>query len=147
MSARASAGRLTPQVSPPVGAPTQAASGALPHALGPFLCHLGFVVWISLHVFGVSRLLRLTRAFEQHYKPDPPPRAPFRRAPSFYSKPRRAIRRGLSQRRKGPSDVGGLIPSCGLGHLRLFLDWACRQLQYRSPLPRSELSDKNDCTV
>jgi hypothetical protein len=44
-------------------------------------------------------------------------------------------------------DVGGLIPSCRLGRLRLFLDWACRQLQYGSPLPGSEVSDKNDCTV
>src|SRR5882724_5451307 len=46
-----------------------------------------------------------------------------------------------------PSDVSGLIPSCRLGRLRPFLDWARRQLQYRSPLPRSEVSDKNDCTV
>ena len=69
------------------GVPTQAASA--PSALGPFHCRLGFVVWISLHVFGVSRLLRLTRAFEQHYKPDPPLRAPLG-APSLdYSKPRR----------------------------------------------------------
>jgi hypothetical protein len=45
-----------------------------------------------------------------------------------------------------PSDVSGLIPSCRLG-LRPFLDWARRQLQYRSPLPRSEVGDKNDCTV
>src|SRR5258707_5519740 len=46
-----------------------------------------------------------------------------------------------------PSDVSGLIPSCRLVRLRPFLDWARRQLQYRSPLPRSEVSDKNDCTV
>jgi len=45
------------------------------------------------------------------------------------------------------SDVSGLIPSCRLGRLRPFLDWTRRQLQYRSPLPRSEVSDKNDCTV
>jgi hypothetical protein len=46
-----------------------------------------------------------------------------------------------------PSDVGGLIPSCRLGRPRLFLDRACRQLQHGSPLPRSEVSDKDDCTV
>jgi len=40
-----------------------------------------------------------------------------------------------------PSDVGGLIPSCRLGHLGPFLDWARRQLQYRSPLPGSEIGD------
>ena len=35
-----------------------------------------------------------------------------------------------------PSDVSGLIPSCcRLGRLGPFLDWARRQLQYRSPLP------------
>jgi hypothetical protein len=48
---------------------------------------------------------------------------------------------GSQSAAKGPSDVGGLIPSCRLGHLRLFLDWACRQLQYRSPLPGSEIGD------
>jgi len=47
----------------------------------------------------------------------------------------------------GLAVLGSLIPSCRLGRLRLFLDWACRQLQYGSPLPRSEVSDKNDCTV
>ena len=46
-----------------------------------------------------------------------------------------------------PSDVSGLIPNCRLGRLRPFLDWARRQLQYRSPLPRGDVSDKNDCTV
>jgi hypothetical protein len=34
-----------------------------------------------------------------------------------------------------------------LGRLRLFHDWACRQLQYRSPLPRSEVSNENDGAV
>jgi hypothetical protein len=43
--------------------------------------------------------------------------------------------------------LGSLIPSCRLGRLRLFLNRACRQLQYGSPLPCSEVSDKNDCTV
>jgi hypothetical protein len=47
----------------------------------------------------------------------------------------------------GLAVLGSLIPSCRLGRLRLFLNWACRQLQYGSPLPRSEVSDKNDCTV
>jgi hypothetical protein len=46
----------------------------------------------------------------------------------------------------GLAVLGSLIP-CRLGRLRLFFDWACRQLQYGSPLPRSEVSDKNDCTV
>jgi hypothetical protein len=40
-----------------------------------------------------------------------------------------------------PSDVSGLIPNCRLGRLRPFLDWARRQLQYRSPLPGNEVSD------
>jgi hypothetical protein len=47
----------------------------------------------------------------------------------------------------GLAVLGSLIPSCRLGRLRLFRDWACRQLQYGSPLPRSEVSYKNDCTV
>lgn len=40
-----------------------------------------------------------------------------------------------------PSGVGGLVPNWRLGGLRPFLDWARRQLQYRSPLPGNELSD------
>ena len=47
----------------------------------------------------------------------------------------------------GLAVLGSLIPSSTLGRLRLFLNWACRQLQYGSPLPRSEVSDKNDCTA
>jgi hypothetical protein len=47
----------------------------------------------------------------------------------------------------GLAVLDSLIPGCRLGRLRLFLDWACRQLQDGSPLPRSEVSDKNDCTV
>jgi hypothetical protein len=45
------------------------------------------------------------------------------------------------------SDVGGLVPSCGLGCLNLLLDWACRQLQNRSSLPGDEIGKQNDCTV
>ena len=47
----------------------------------------------------------------------------------------------------GLAVLGSLIPSSRLGRRRLFLNWVCRQLQYGSPLPRSEVSDKNDCTV
>src|SRR5712664_3029153 len=102
MSARTSAGRLTPQVSPPDGVPTQAASVRPPCA------------------GAVSLSLRLRRLATPSHAGDP--------AES-------------QSAAKGPSDVGGLIPSCRLGHLRLFLDWACRQLQYRSPLPGSEIGD------
>ena len=48
---------------------------------------------------------------------------------------------------KGPLVVSGLVPSCRFARFPPFLDWACRQLQYRSPLPGSEVGDKNDCTV
>ena len=47
----------------------------------------------------------------------------------------------------GVAVLGSLIPSCRLGRLRLSRNWTCRQLQYGSPLPHSEVSDKNDCTV
>src|SRR5258708_31256518 len=47
----------------------------------------------------------------------------------------------------GLAVLGSLIPSCRLGRLRLFLDWACTQLQYGSPLPRSEVNDTIDFAV
>jgi hypothetical protein len=40
-----------------------------------------------------------------------------------------------------PSGVDGLIPTLRLGCMRPFLDWARRQLQYRSPLPGNQVSD------
>jgi putative transcriptional regulator len=64
-----------------------------------------------------------------------PPRAECKRPPWG-----QGGRSGRRQRVDQPvSDVGGLVPSCGLGCLNLFLDWACRQLQNRSPLPGSEV--------
>src|ERR1700716_915309 len=45
------------------------------------------------------------------------------------------------------SDVGGLVPSCGLGCFKLLLDRACRQLQDRCSLPRDQIGKQNDCTV
>ena len=45
------------------------------------------------------------------------------------------------------SDVGDLAPRCRLARLWLFIDWACRQLQHRGPLPGREVGDKHDCAV
>jgi hypothetical protein len=75
------------------------------------------------------------------------PRARPSARPPWTTQSRAGDAAGSQSAAKSPSDVGGLIPSRRLGRLRPFLDWARRQLQYRSPLPRSEVSDKNDCTV
>jgi hypothetical protein len=113
--------------------------------------------------------LHIQRKFEQRWaarflRPPPAPRAhrPESQsqqlaAPKSKRKTRRVESAGSKSAFSGvsfrcfPSNglavLGSLIPSCRLGRLRLFLDWACRQLQYGSPLPRSEVSDKNDCTV
>jgi hypothetical protein len=47
----------------------------------------------------------------------------------------------------GAASIGSRLPNNGSDRLRLFLDRVGGQLKYRSPLPGSEVSDKNDCTV
>lgn len=49
--------------------------------------------------------------------------------------------------RQGSSESGGLVSVSGPEHPGLFLDRACRQLQYRGSLPGDEIGKQNDCAV